>query len=218
MARIKSFPLLSLRVITPRLTLRPAQIEELDQLAQVSKGNILEKEKAHFFNNDWPFQKSPAYEENFIKHYWHNLSAWEKDNWTLNLTIFYKHNPIGEMSLGATNFENRKSIITGSWILSSYRKRGLGVEARAGALFLGFNKIGAATMASAAHKDNTPSHNVSKTLGYKENGIASTHSPEDTINFLITKEEWETHSAKYRKELDPELFKVKGFKHCAHMF
>lgn len=208
MARIKSFPIYSLRVITPRLTLRVARLEELDQLATSSKDNVLIEETKHFFDVDWTSLDSPEYEQNFFCHNLYNLSQWKKDDWTLNLTIFYKHIPIGSISIKGDDFSNRKELATGSWILKNYRGRGLGSEARAGALAFGFNKLEAETFVSDAHKDNIKSERVSSSLGYKQNGLRTAHEPLDLKRYLLIKEDW----------VDDTLVEVKGFKHCKDLF
>jgi RimJ/RimL family protein N-acetyltransferase len=65
-----------------------------------------------------------------------------------------------------------REVVTRSWLGLAHHGQGYGTEARAGALTLAFDHLGATDATSEVFQDNHASQGVSRKLGYRPDGIS----------------------------------------------
>ncbi|MET7802737.1 GNAT family N-acetyltransferase, partial [Streptomyces decoyicus] len=100
------------------------------------------------------------------------------------------------MGIGARDFSVRREVGTGSWLGRTYHRQGLGTEMRAAVLHLAFAGLGAQHAVSGAYEDNTASLEVSRKLGYREDGMerhAVRAEPAVLRRLRLTAEQWRQH-------------------------
>ena len=164
------WPLFSLRIITPRLELRPVRDEDLPGVVDAALSGIHDPGVIPF---DVPWTDAPreVLIREAAKHQWRIRSGVEPDNWTLNFVVCHDGVPIGMQDLAAQQFSIRKTVTTGSWLSQEYQGRGFGTEMRAAVLLFAFDHLGVEVAESEAAVWNKPSLGVSRSLGYRNGGI-----------------------------------------------
>ncbi|WP_282700310.1 GNAT family N-acetyltransferase [Streptomyces sp. CC219B] len=167
---IDHWPLLGLRLTTPRLELRLPSGEELAELADLAAEGVHDPDRMPF---SVPWSDLPPRERarSVVQHHWLRLGNWTPDDWALNLTVFEHGRIVGQQSIAARDFATLREVDTGSWIGLRHQGRGTGTEMRAAVLHLAFAGLGAAEATSAAFADNPSSYRVSGKLGYEPDGI-----------------------------------------------
>lgn len=190
---IDHYPLLGLRLRTPRLELRLPSSEELGQLADLAARGIHDPEDMPFFI-PWTNQ-SPAGRARAVVQYnwlrWGNLAS---DHWSLLFTVFCGDTVVGQQDIGGTDFSIRREAATGSWLGLEHQGRGIGTEMRAAVLHLAFMGLGATHAISAAHENNEASLGVSRKLGYVADGIDRQVVSDQLVTVCrlrLTRERWE---------------------------
>lgn len=163
------WPLFDLRLRTPRLELRLPEDDDLLALAEVARAGIRDPESTAF-QIPWDELPSPAFERQFLLHWWQTRGSWTPESWTLTLVAVAAGQPIGVQDLRAQDFAHRRSVMTDSWLGRSYQASGYGTEMRAAVLRLAFEGLGALVAESAYIGDNIGSARVSEKLGYMPNG------------------------------------------------
>lgn len=164
------FPLVGLRLVTPRLELRIPSLAELADLADVAAAGIHPPGQMPF---SVPWTDAPPVEvgRNVIQYYLTTLGTWTPTNWSLNLVVFHAGRPVGQQSLGARDFAITREVGTGSWLGRAHQGQGIGTEMRAAVLHLAFAGLAAQEAVSGAMVDNPASLRVSRKLGYRPDGI-----------------------------------------------
>ncbi|UED88343.1 GNAT family N-acetyltransferase [Streptomyces profundus] len=167
---IDHWPLLGLRLDTPRLRLRLPGPEELAELADLAAAGLHDPELMPF---SVPWSDLPPAERarSVVQHHWRRLGNWTPDNWQLNLTVFEDGRAVGRQSLWARDFRSLREVATASWVGRAHQGRGIGTEMRAAVLTLAFDGLGAGDAVSGAFQDNPASHRVSTKLGYVADGV-----------------------------------------------
>ena len=163
------WPLFDLRLRTPRLELRLPSDDDLLELMRVGREGVVEEGQT-FFAVPWHALPSPAFERQFLQHWWASRGSWSPNNWNLGLAVVADGQPIGVQDLMGRNFAVRKTVMTASWLGRTYQGRGYGTEMRAAALALAFEGLGAELAESGYFLGNGASAGVSAKLGYRENG------------------------------------------------
>lgn len=184
------WPLLDLRVRTPRLELRIPTLDEMTELASLTRDIHDPSEMP--FGIAWT--DAPDVEAGAMRWYWRNLGAWEPGSWTFNGVVFHEGRPVGVQDVAGQNFRVLRTVETGSWLKRSLQGQGIGKEMRAAVLHLAFEGLGAQVAYSGAWHDNPRSLGVSEALGYERNGdrIAVRRDKADLqINLKLTRERWE---------------------------
>jgi RimJ/RimL family protein N-acetyltransferase len=163
------WPLFSLRVVTPRLVLRPPTDDDFAGLLDAIDAGIHDPATMPFLV---PWTDAPPDERRrrAVQHWWSLRASWSADDWHLSLAVFRDGVAIGMQSLMATQFPVLRSVTTASWLTRSEQGRGLGREMRAAVLHFAFETLGAAEAHSGAFPDNAASLAVSRALGYEPNG------------------------------------------------
>lgn len=194
---MKSYPLLDIRVTTPRLELRGASDELLDELSELVRAG-----KTH---SDPPAYDDPmSFYENdpdlrvarWLRAIWRRRGTVEPDFWRLYLIVMVDGRPIGEQTLSGVDFATLGTVTTFSWLSTDERGRGYGHEMREAVLHLAFAGLGAREAASDAFVDNHGSNAVSRRLGYEPNGTEwATRAGQPALlnRWRLTREAWERH-------------------------
>jgi RimJ/RimL family protein N-acetyltransferase len=143
--------------------------DDLLELMRVAREGVVEEGQT-FFVVPWHELPSPAFERQFLQHWWASRGSWSPTNWNLGLAVVADGQPIGVQDLGARDFAVRKTVATGSWLGRAYQGRGYGTEMRAAVLALAFDGLGAELAESGYFKGNAASARVSAKLGYVDNG------------------------------------------------
>ena len=129
------WPLFDLRLRTPRLELRLPTDDDLLGLMEVARAGVHDP-AATPFKFPWDELPSPAFERNFLLHWWASRGSWKPERWTLTLAAVAGGRPIGIQDLLARDFAHRRTVSTGSWLGQAYQRRGYGTEMRAAVLSL----------------------------------------------------------------------------------
>lgn len=206
------WPLYDLRLRTPALELRLPDEDELVGLCQVAKAGIHDPNVMPF-GVAWTDNPSPRFERGFIQFHWGTRARWSPADWSLQLAVFHRGEPIGMQDLHATDFPVLRQVNTGSWLGRPFQGRGLGKQMRAAALHLAFAELDAQVAYSGAFLDNPASLAVSEALGYEPNGIrrmAPRGEPREQRDLRLTRHRWEAHR---RCEVA-----VEGLASCRDMF
>jgi RimJ/RimL family protein N-acetyltransferase len=209
---IDHFPLLGLRLTTPRLELRLPEPEELAVLAEVAAAGVHDADYMPFVT---PWTRAPKEElcREMIQSYWKTLGSWQPENWRLGLAVFLDGAPIGAQNLRSEDFGVSRRVDSGSWLGLAHHGKGIGTEMRAAVLDLAFVGLGAVEAVSTAFQDNTASQAVSLKLGYRPNGLfrrAAEGVARVDQSLLLTREGWERHRS--------VEVTVEGLQPCLEMF
>ncbi|MEV8609482.1 GNAT family N-acetyltransferase [Amycolatopsis sp. NPDC051373] len=164
------FPLLGLRLRTPRLELRLPSPEELGALADLAAGGVHDADVMPFVV-PWTDQPPAKVALSVVQHHWRHLGIWTPSDWSLNLTVFADGVVVGQQSIGAHDLAITREVHTGSWLGRRYQGQGIGAEMRAAVLHLAFVGLGAEEAVSAAFEHNVASQAVSRKLGYQPDGV-----------------------------------------------
>jgi RimJ/RimL family protein N-acetyltransferase len=163
------WPLFGLRLLTPRLELRPVRDEDLGPLADAALAGIHD---AGFmpFGVPWTDAAPEDLRRSLAQHNWRVRSELSRDSWGINFAILFDGVAVGTQSLAGKRFGVLRTVSTGSWLTRSAQGRGVGTEMRAAVLLFAFDWLEADYAESGAVVANGPSTGVSRRLGYSENG------------------------------------------------
>jgi RimJ/RimL family protein N-acetyltransferase len=164
------WPLFDLRLRTPRLELRLPTDDDLLELTRVARAGVHDRPTTPFIV-PWDEPPSPAFERQFLLHWWRVRGSWTPESWTLGLAVIADGRPIGVQDVMADAFARRRTVATGSWLGLPYHGQGYGTEMRAAVLWLAFEELGALAAESGYADGNLPSSRVSEKLGYEPNGV-----------------------------------------------
>jgi RimJ/RimL family protein N-acetyltransferase len=166
---IDHFPLVGLRLTTPRLELRLPSPEELAALADLAADGIHDPDSSPFIV-PWSRGTPDEVARSVVHFYWRELGAWTARDWSLNLTVFRAGVVVGQQSIGARELAITRQVRTTSWLGRRHQGQGIGTEMRAAVLHLGFAGLDAEEAVSGALAHNLASLSVSRKLGYQPNG------------------------------------------------
>ncbi|MFC5180501.1 GNAT family N-acetyltransferase [Actinomadura harenae] len=164
------FPLLSLRVRTPRLELRLPSDEHLASLAELAVDGIHDPGVMPFVSG-WSDAPPVELARFVVLHHWRLLGRWKPDDWSLGLVVLRDGEVVGTQGLDATRFAVKREVSTWSWVGRRHHGQGIGTEMRAAVLHLAFAGLDALDAVSSAHADNEASLGVSRKLGYRPDGV-----------------------------------------------
>lgn len=189
---IDHFPLVGLRIITPRLQLRLPDAEELAALADVAADGV--HDPAYMpFRIRWTEQPPAERARSVVLHHWSMLGQWTPRAWKLLLTVFHDGAPVGVQMIKATDLAVTAECATASWLGLRHQGQGIGAEMRAAVADLAFAHLGATDLVSAAFTDNHASLGVSAKLGYTHDGIER-HEDQGRLRVIrrlrLTRQTW----------------------------
>ncbi|HXH78361.1 GNAT family protein [Nocardioides sp.] len=192
---MRNYPLLDVRVETPRLELRGATDELLDELADLVRAGKTEAEPAPYDDPMSFYETDPDLRvARWLRAIWRRRGSAEPDAWRLYFVVMVDGRAVGEQSLDGVDFAALGTVTTFSWLSSDLRGQGLGGEMREAVLHLAFDGLGAREAGSDAFVDNPGSNAVSRRLGYEPNGTDwSTRRGEPALSqrWRLTREAWE---------------------------
>ena len=165
------WPLLSLRLTTPRLVLRYPCANELAILAELAAAGVhLPGERPYL--TPWTEGTPQQTAEHVIDQHRLRREGWTPDAWALDLAVVVDDQPIGMVALRAREFAVLREVTTESWLGLEYHRQGYGTEARAALLHFAFEELGAESARTDVFQDNAGSQGVSRRLGYHHDGIS----------------------------------------------
>jgi RimJ/RimL family protein N-acetyltransferase len=192
---MRNYPLLDLRVSTPRLELRGASDQLLDELAEVVRAGKTYADPPPYDDPMSLYEPDPDLRvAKWLRAIWRRRGIVEPDAWRLYLVVLVDGRPVGEQTLDGVSFSTHGTVTTFSWLSSDLRGRGIGHEMRAAILHLAFEGLGAKEAASDAFVDNHASNAISRDLGYEPNGSewATRQGQPALLNrWRLTRERWE---------------------------
>lgn len=192
---VDHFPLLGLRLTTPRLELRLPSPEELAALADVAAEGVHPPDTMPFVV---PWTDRPAAEvaRGVVQHHWLTLAQWTPDDWELDLSVFHAGEVVGQQTLRGRDLAVLRQVDTGSWLGRRHQGKGIGTEMRAAVLHLAFAGLNADEAHSSAFTTSHASQAVSRKLGYRPNGLERrVVRGAMTVDqrMRLTREDWELH-------------------------
>jgi RimJ/RimL family protein N-acetyltransferase len=197
-------PLRALRLRTPRLELRLATGEELEELFHVAEAGIHPPEEMPFeFAWTDDLRLDP-----YLEHHRSKLEHWRSDDWGLELIAFLAGRPVGAQGMRAERFAETRRVVTGSWLGSAYQRQGLGTEMRTAVLELAFRGLGAREAVSGALQGNAASARVSEKLGYSQVGTSEVSPrgvPIPHTDLVLARDRWRPPFAVEIESLEPAL-------------
>ncbi len=206
------WPLFDLRISTARLVLRLPTDDELAAMCALARRGVHGPDEMPFVV-PWSTRPSPEFERGFAQYHWTQRATFAPQRWSLELAVFLDGEPIGGQGVGATSFATLRSVSTGSWLGLSFQGRGIGKEMRSAVLGFAFDHLGAEVATTEAYLENARSAGVSRSLGYRDNGLgrfAPNGVARDTQQFRMTREDWR---ARPRPGIE-----VEGLEGCRELF
>ena len=101
------WPLFDLRLRTPHLELRLPTDDDLLELTRVARAGIVEDDRTVFLV-PWHRLPSPAFERQFLLHWWAGRGTWSPNRWALGLAVIENGHPIGVQDV---MFDDAESIL-----------------------------------------------------------------------------------------------------------
>lgn len=194
---MRNYPLLDLRVGTPRLELRGATDELLDELADLVRAGKTSADPPPYDDPISFYESDPDLRvAKWLRAIWRGRGKVDADAWRLYLAVVVDGRPVGMQDLFGVGFSTFGTVTTFSWLSSDQRGRGLGHEMRAAVLHLAFDALGAKEATSEAFVDNHGSNAISRRLGYEPDGSdwATRHGEPVVLNrWRLTRHAWERH-------------------------
>lgn len=208
------WPLFELRLVTPRLVLRPPTDDDFPGLIAAIDAGIHAPEEMPFLV-PWTDTAPEARARTSAQFWWSQRAGWSTDDWRLGLAVFRDGQVIGVQDVAAKDFKVLREVTTGSWLTLEAQGQGFGKEMRAAVIQLAFEGLGAEVARSEAFVDNESSRGVSDALGYRENGFsraAPRGTPRTQVHFEMTRDEWLA-----RRDQLPKA-EINGLRACLGMF
>lgn len=206
---MRSYPLLDVRISTPRLELRAATDELLDELADTVRVGKTHADPPPYDDPMSFYEKDPDLRvAKWLRAIWRRRGTVDPDAWRLHFVVMLDGLPVGEQTLSGVDFATLGTVTTFSWLSTDVRGRGVGREMREAVLHLAFEGLGAREAGSDAFVDNAGSNAVSRALGYEPNGFewaTRQGEPAQLNRWRLTRESWEP-----RRRHDIELHGVEA--------
>lgn len=192
MSLADAWPLFGLAVDTGDLSLRLPGDQEVAALARLAADGVHRPDERPFLT-PWTDGGPEARAEFVLRQHWAALAAWEPHDWRLGLGVFVGGEPVGSITLRARDFAVLGEVSTFSWLGLAHHGRGIGTRARAAALALAFDHLGARSATSEVFPDNHASQGVSRKLGYQPDGVSWGVRGDEALlsdRLRLTRERW----------------------------
>lgn len=185
-----TYPLFDLRLWYGGVELRPARENDLPGLAAMQPDNVEHDPSAELF----PAMTARQNRERLLyQGYWRSMGTWSPNLWCLHFVVEYHGDVVGLQTLEGERFPTLRTVDSASWLAVSARGKGIGVAMRTAVLGLAFDHLGALAAVSSAATDNTASLGVSRSIGYRENGISLNDSGHGLVklqHLRLTEQQW----------------------------
>ncbi len=136
------WPLFGLRIVTPRLELRPPSDEDLADLAAVAADGVHDPDFMPF-SVPWTEGGPETAARNVLQFNWRLRGDWKPEAWHLSLVTVVDGEVVGTQGILANDFGITKTVETGSWLGKRHQGKGIGKEMRAAVLHFAFGGLGA---------------------------------------------------------------------------
>ena len=211
------WPLFDLVIRTPRLELRPPTDDDLPALIELADRGVHDPATMPFAV-PWTDWEPSVRRRSTMQWWWRQRADWEPAKWLLGLMVTEidaegGRRVVGAQDVGATDFVEARTVITGSWLGLAHQGQGIGKEMRAAVLHLAFAGLGAQRAETEAWHDNAASIGVTYALGYGPNGdrMARRREVYDRhLGFVLHRADWEP-----RRRRD---IVIEGLDPCREMF
>ena len=208
------WPLFGLTLTTPRLVLRPPTDDDFPGLLAAIEAGIHDPGVMPFL---MPWTDKPRAERELesVQWWWRQRAEWKPDSWSLPLAVFHEGRAVGMQDVNGKDFSAVRTADTGSWLTREMHGQGLGKEMRAAALQLVFDGLGAEVAESEAFADNAASLGVSRSFGYRDNGVrrvAPRGIPVEARRLRLTRADWAARRSTYAP------VQITGLDACRAMF
>lgn len=191
---VHSYPPLDVTVTTPRIELRGATDDLLEELAPFVRAGQADADPPPFDDPISLYESDPDTRvHKWLQAIWRARAKVAPDFWRLDLMVLVDGQAVGMQDIIGVAFDTYGTVTSFSWLAADFRGRGFGREMREAALHLAFDGFDAAEAASDAFLDNAGSNRVSETLGYRHNGTdwaTRRGQPELLQRWRITRDQW----------------------------
>jgi RimJ/RimL family protein N-acetyltransferase len=204
------WPLFDLRLTNGDLVLTPLREADLAEVADVLPADVELNPAAT------RYALEPAVQRGVVVHqeYWRYYGTWRPQEWRLNFAVRRNGDLLGLQELEGNDFPVLRTVDTSSWLVAEARGTGTGKRMRRAVLALAFGPLEAQAAVTSAWHDNTSSLGVSRSIGYRPNGVSvmGREGEADTLVHLrMTREQWlETGAA--------AEVTIEGFEPCRPFF
>jgi RimJ/RimL family protein N-acetyltransferase len=209
---VSHWPLLDLRVVTPRLVLRPPDEATVLALIDLAAEGIHDPDFMPF-KRPWTLRPSPERERESFQYYAGCWANWSPDDWSLPFSVWAEGELVGLQSMLGHDFAHTLTFSSGSWLGRAHQGKGIGKEMRSALLHFGFDGLGATRAETGAFFDNRPSLGVTAALGYEPNGDSFRprgDSLDRCLAFKLDRADWQE-----RRRDDVEIV---GLDSCRELF
>ena len=184
------WPLLDLRLTSGDLELTPLVEADLAEVVRLMPADLELNPTATRFAVDESTHRGIVVHQE----YWRSYGTWTTQAWRFQLAVRRDGELLGLQELEGNDFPTLRTIDTSSWLVTGARGQGLGKAMRRAVLALAFDHLGAEAAITSAWHDNTASLGVSRSLGYRDNGVSSLARGDgvDTLVHLrMTRADWQ---------------------------
>jgi RimJ/RimL family protein N-acetyltransferase len=192
-ALLEIWPIVGVRIRTPRLELRPVDGEHAVRVAALAADGIHDAASMPFLV-PWTDVAPPEQQRESLRHFWSTWSTFRVDSWSLPLAVIEGGEVVGVQAVHrAEHFPQVRTAETGSWLGRRFQGRGIGTEMREAVLHLLFAGLDAREALSGAFVDNPASIAVSRKLGNLDNGtrwVLRRDAPAEQLLFRLPREHW----------------------------
>lgn len=186
------WPQYGLTIFTPRLELRLPREEELAALANLAGKGVHRADERPFLT-PWTDGGPEDRARSVLQEHWSKLAGWSVAAWRLGFGVFHHGQPLGVVTLRASDFLVVREVITSAWLGIEYQGKGYGTEARIGLLTLAFDYLDARAARTEVFQDNHASQGVSRKLGYEHDGVSVDARGDEAVvsdRLRLTRQKW----------------------------
>lgn len=184
------WPFFDLRITSGEVVLRGVTDADLEPLLEALPGDLEMNPANERFAG---LADDADRRRQLVAEIWKHRGTWSPGSWCLDLAVEVDGRVVGVQALEGEEFPLLRTVDSFSWLAADVRSRGLATLMRVGVLALAFEHLGAEAAVSSAVLDNAPSLAVSRRLGYVDNGLSRTNTPNGpaTLQHVrLTRETW----------------------------
>ncbi|HEX6681882.1 MAG TPA: GNAT family N-acetyltransferase [Candidatus Limnocylindrales bacterium] len=126
---IDHWPLLGLKLTTPRLELRLPTGDELAALAELAARGVHRPGETPFLT-PWTDLPPAQRARDVVQGHWGDCGDWKPEDWSLGLVVFEDRKPLGVQNMRARDFPVLREVASSSWLGLDHHGRGIGTEMR----------------------------------------------------------------------------------------
>jgi RimJ/RimL family protein N-acetyltransferase len=173
-----------IRIVSGGLELRPMTEADLPELIAARPADMEEDPRLPTFAGTVAAAQQS---------YWQALGNWRPEDWRLPFVARRDGVVVGAQDLEGADFARLRTVDTSSWVTPARQGTGIGKAMRLGVLAMAFEHLGAEFAVSSAWPDNAASLGVSRSLGYRPNGVvrhARGDGVDDMVHVRLEREDW----------------------------